>query len=64
MEQTFPKIDGSFDYLLHTRTVEYTEERVAALMADAIHARTELEQMRKTSHVMMWKSDIKNINST
>jgi DNA topoisomerase-2 len=63
MEQTFPKIDGSFDYLLHTRTVEYTEERVAVLMADAIQAKDDLEYMMKMSHVTMWRNDIKNINT-
>ena len=61
MSATFPKIDGSWDYLLNTRTVEYTEERVKALMDEARQANVELEKMIKTSHITMWKTDIKNM---
>ena len=61
MSATFPKIDGSWDYLLNTRTVEYTEERVKALVDEARQANVELERMLKTSHITMWKNDIKNM---
>jgi DNA topoisomerase-2 len=61
MSATFPKIDGSLDYLLNTKTIEYTEERVKALMDEAKQANVELERMLKTSHVTMWKTDIKNM---
>ena len=61
MSVTFPKIDGSWDYLLNTKTVEYTEERVKALMDEARQANVELERMLKTSHITMWKNDIKNM---
>jgi DNA topoisomerase-2 len=61
MSATFPKIDGNWDYLLNTKTVEYTEERVKALMDEARQANVELERMLKTSHVTMWKTDIKNM---
>jgi DNA topoisomerase-2 len=61
MSATFPKIDGSWDYLLNTKTIEYTEERVKALMDEARQANVELERMLKTSHVTMWKTDIKNM---
>ena len=61
MSGYFPKIDGSWDYLLNTRTVEYTEERVKALMDEARQANVELEKMIKTSHITMWKTDIKNM---
>src|SRR6056300_281633 len=57
----FPKIDGNWDYLLNTKTVEYTEERVRALMDEAKQAKEDLEKMMKTSHVTMWKTDIKNM---
>jgi DNA topoisomerase-2 len=57
----FPKMDGNWDYLLNTRTVEYTEERVKALMDEAQQAIVDLERMLKTSHITMWKTDIKNI---
>jgi DNA topoisomerase II len=61
MSTTFPKIDGSWDYLLNTKTVEYTEERVKALMDEARQANVELERMLKMSHITMWKNDIKNM---
>src|SRR6056300_506132 len=61
MSSIFPKIDGNWDYLLNTRTVEYTEERVKALMDEARQANVELERMLKTSHITMWKNDIKNM---
>ena len=61
MSSTFPLIDGNLDYLLNTRTVEYTEERVKALMDEAKQANEDLERMLKTSHITMWKTDIKNM---
>ena len=61
MSTMFPKIDGSWDYLLNIKTVEYTEERVKALMDEARQANVELEKMIRTSHVTMWKTDIKNM---
>jgi DNA topoisomerase-2 len=61
MSSIFPKIDGNLDYLLNTKTVEYTEERVKALMDEAKQAKDDLEKMLKTSHVTMWKIDIKNM---
>jgi DNA topoisomerase-2 len=61
MSSTFPKIDGSLDYLLNIRTVEYTDERVRALMDEAKQANEDLEKMLKMSHITMWKTDIKNM---
>ena len=61
MSTMFPKIDGTWDYLLNTKTVEYTEERVKALMDEARQANVELEKMLRTSHVTMWRMDIKNM---
>ena len=61
MSTMFPKIDGNLDYLLNTKTVEYTEERVKALMDEAKQAKEDLEKMMKTSHITMWKTDIKNM---
>ena len=61
MSSIFPKIDGNLDYLLNTRTVEYTEERVKALTDEATQAKEDLEKMMKTSHITMWKNDIKNM---
>jgi len=61
MSSIFPKIDGNLDYLLNTKTVEYTEERVKALLDEAKQAKDDLEKMLKTSHIAMWKTDIKNM---
>jgi DNA topoisomerase-2 len=61
MSSIFPKIDGNWDYLLNTKTVEYTEERVKALVDEARQASVDLERMLKTSHITMWKNDIKNM---
>ena len=61
MSSIFPKIDGNMDYLLNTKTVEYTQERVEALMKEASQAKRELEVMLKTSHIDMWRMDIKNM---
>jgi DNA topoisomerase-2 len=41
--------------------VEYTEERVKALTDEARQAEIDLERMMKTSHITMWKNDIKNM---
>lgn len=61
MSRYFPKIDGNWDYLLNTKTVEYTDERVKALMDEAKQANIDLERMIRTSHITMWKMDIKNM---
>jgi DNA topoisomerase-2 len=61
MSKYFPKIDGNWDYLLNTKTVEYTDERVKALMDEAKQANIDLERMIRTSHITMWKMDIKNM---
>jgi DNA topoisomerase-2 len=58
---TFPKMDGTWDYLLNIKTVDYTEERVETLMKEASQATRDLEKMLKTDHIDMWKMDIKNI---
>lgn len=61
MSRIFPKINGSFDYLLNTKTVEYTEESVLKLKKEAIQAKEDLKIMENTDHTDMWKMDIKNI---
>jgi DNA topoisomerase-2 len=61
MSGIFPKIDGNYDYLLNIKTIQYTEECVNDLLKEARQARTELETMSKTTHIDMWKMDIKNM---
>jgi DNA topoisomerase-2 len=57
----FPKINGTHDYLLNIKTVQYTEECVRELLRESKQAREELEIMKNTSHIDMWKMDIKNM---
>ena len=61
LSETFRELDGSYDYLLHIKTIDYTEERVEALHKEALQAREELEKLKKTGHIDMWITDIKNI---
>ena len=57
----FPQINGSWDYLLNIKTVQYTEESVRELLAQSKQAKKELEIMKSTSPMTMWKDDIKNL---
>jgi DNA topoisomerase-2 len=61
LSQIFPKIGGTYDYLLNIKTVQYTDECVKELVKEAKQAREELEIMKNTSHIDMWKTDIKNL---
>ena len=57
----FPKVDDSFDYLLHTKTVDYTEERVAALFKEWEDLNEEVKTLQATGYLDMWKTDIKKL---
>jgi DNA topoisomerase-2 len=61
ISQIFPKIDGNYDYLLNIKTVQYTEESVKSLIQESNEARRQLEIMKQTSPIDMWKLDIKNM---
>jgi DNA topoisomerase-2 len=61
LSKTFPKIGGTYDYLLNIKTVQYTEESVKDLIKESKQAKEELEVMKNTSHIDMWKMDIKNM---
>jgi len=61
LSHTFPTVEGSYDYLLNTKTVEYTEERVAALLKEVKQLRDELQLTTSTAPLSMWENDIKNI---
>ena len=61
LAQTFPQIGGTYDYLLNIKTVQYTEESVKDLLKESKQAKEELEVMKNTSHIEMWKMDIKNM---
>ena len=57
----FPKVDRTYDYLLNTRTVDYTEERVAAMNEEAERLRKQLARIEATGCNEMFETDLKNI---
>ena len=57
----FPQIGGTYDYLLNIRTVQYTDESVRELLKESEQAKKDLEIMKSTTAMDMWKNDIKNI---
>ena len=57
----FPRIGGTYDYLLNIRTVQYTEESVRELLKESKQAKAELTSMMTTSPMSMWENDIKNM---
>ena len=61
LSDLFPEVNGSYDYLLNIKTVQYTDESVRELLAQSKQAKTELEIMKSTSPISMWKNDIKNM---
>ena len=59
ISKSYAKIDGSYEYLLNIRTYQYTAEAVQNLTEEAIKTKKELEILAKTSHLTMWKNDLK-----
>jgi DNA topoisomerase-2 len=57
----FPRIGGTYDYLLNIKTVQYTDESVRELLKESEQAKSELEIMRATTHASMWENDIKKL---
>jgi DNA topoisomerase-2 len=57
----FPRIGGTYDYLLNIKTVQYTDESVRELLKESEQAKNELEIMRATTYVSMWENDIKKL---
>ena len=60
METLFDKLNDSFDYLLHIKTYQYTQEAVLALNEETAHMGAELEALRGTTLIDMWKMDLKS----
>jgi DNA topoisomerase-2 len=52
---------GAFDYLLEIKTYQYTEEAIARLIKESGEASEELEQLKKSKVLDLWKADIKNM---
>ena len=57
----FPRIGGTYDYLLNIKTVQYTDESVRELLKESEQAKNELEIMKATTYVSMWENDIKKL---
>jgi len=61
LSKIFPKVDGTYDYLLNIKTYQYTAESVDALLKESQDLQRELETLKATKHVDMWKLDIKKM---
>jgi DNA topoisomerase-2 len=61
LEDELMKKFGAFDYLLDIKTYQYTEEAIKKLMDESKQATDELEVLRGTQILDMWKNDIKNM---
>ena len=57
----FPKVNESYDYLLHTKTVDYTEERVKALFEEMTKLKNDLYLLEATGYFDMWETDLKKL---
>ena len=60
MESLFDKMNDSFDYLLHIKTYQYTQEAVEALNEETRQLTEEFKTLAGTSLSDMWKMDLKN----
>jgi DNA topoisomerase-2 len=58
LTRKFTKVDGSFDYLLNIKTWQYSDEAVADLKKAFEKTTKELETLKATHVMNMWKSDI------
>lgn len=55
----FDKIDNSYDYLLNIKTYQYTQESVLSLSQENEKTIQEIEILKNTHHLDMWKKDLK-----
>lgn len=60
MKTLFDTLNDSFDYLLHIKTYQYTQEAVMALNEETTQLGVELETLRGTTLTDMWKLDLKS----
>ena len=63
LEEELMRKFGASDYLLDIKTYQYTEEAIKKLMDESLQATNELEILRGTQILDMWKSDIKNVGT-
>jgi len=59
ISKSYDTVDGSYDYLLNIKTYQYTKEAVQTLNEETEAIERELEKLAATSHISMWKMDLK-----
>jgi DNA topoisomerase-2 len=59
ISKSYDAVDGSYDYLLNIKTYQYTKEAVQSLNEETDTIKKELEKLAATSHISMWKMDLK-----
>ena len=59
ISKSYDAIDGSYEYLLNIKTYQYTKEAVQSLVEDTRKATEELKILDATTHLDMWKTDLK-----
>ena len=62
LEEELMRKFGAFDYLLEIKTYQYTEEAILKLTKESAQALEELEELKKTRVLDLWKADIKNMS--
>jgi DNA topoisomerase-2 len=62
LEEELMRKFGAFDYLLDIKTYQYTEEAIAKLTRESAQALEELEELKETKILDLWKVDIKNMS--
>ena len=58
----FNKCDNSYDYLLRIPTYQYTEEEIEKINKKLNQLLENIQVVRETTTIDMWKSDLKKIN--
>lgn len=61
LEEELVRKFGASEYLLEIKTHQYTEEAISKLTKESAQALEELEELKKTRVLDLWKRDIKNM---
>ena len=55
----FKKVQDSWDYLLHIKTVQYTEEAIAKLREEESIKINQYNELKETKVLALWENDLK-----
>jgi len=58
VRRKYDKINDKYDYLLHIKTYEYTEESIEELNKQNQEILQKIKTLKATTHTSMWKNDI------